>query len=303
MRADLLTLKLFVSVYEEMSIAKAAEREHIAPSALSKRLSDLEASIGTLLFHRLRNGLDATPAADALLRHARLIMREVKQMESELNDFTAGLKGYVRIWSNIWGIIQYLPNDLASFLAAHEKVHIDLREQISSVTFRAVEENAADIGIVVGDITVPGLTLVPYRSDSLVVVMRSDHSLAAQTKLKLRDLMPYELVGQRPDSALEKLLIRAAAEFGETLRPRISVTGFEAVCRMAEANLGIGLVPAQCAARYLPAMNIKAIPLDETWGTRTLNICFNSLESLPATARLLVRHLALSGSQSTMPPC
>jgi DNA-binding transcriptional LysR family regulator len=286
-----------------MTFTKAADREHIAPSALSKRLSDFEASIGTPLFNRWKNRLDATPAADALLRHARLILREVKQMESELNDFTTGLKGFVRILSNTWGILQYLPQDLASFLEIHSKIHVDLRDDISTSIVKAVQENAADVGIIVGEVPASGLKLVPYRSDSLVVVMRPDHVLASRQELKLRDLMPHEIIGQRRDSAIEKLLMQAAAEFGESLRPRVNISGFEAVCRMAEANLGVGLIPSQYTNRYSKGMNITTVPLDECWGARTLNICFSSSENLPPAARLLIKHLEASGAQSTKLPC
>ena len=146
MRHDLLTLKLFVTVCEELSLARAAEREHIAPSALSRRISDLEANLGMTLFHRLRNGLEPTQAAQTLLRHARLVLRSIGEMEAELGDVQAGHRGRVRLWANSWGITQYLPEDLAAFLARHERVHVELHEDISPTIVRAVADNAADVG-------------------------------------------------------------------------------------------------------------------------------------------------------------
>lgn len=292
MRTDLLTLKLFVAVYEELSIVKAADREHIAPSALSKRLSDFEASIGTALFYRFRNGLDATPAADALVSRARFILREVSQMESELADFTAGQKGHVRVWSNIWAIVQYLPDDLASFLSAHPKIHVDLLEGISSQIVKAVEENAADVGIIGAEVPAPGLHLVPYRSDRLAAVMSSSHPLAARASLKLEDMAAQEIIhDHNKDSAIERLMTRSMSGSGDIRRARINVSGFEAVCRMAETGLGIGVVPSGSAARYRATMKIAVVPLDEPWATRTLNICHAEPGTLPGAARLLVQHL------------
>ena len=292
MRIDLRTMKLFIAIYEEQSIAKAAEREHIAPSALSKRLSDLEEELRVVLFHRTRNGLEPTPVAYALLHHARLVMRDVAQMESELADYAKGLKGHIRIYSNIWAIIQYLPEDLASFLELHPLVRVDLEESISPAIIQAVAENAADIGILASNVVAPGLQTRPYRRDPLVAVMPPGHDLSARKSVRFAEMLGYDLVGGKRGSAIDSLVNRAAAELGQTIRRRINVSGFETVCRMAEANLGIGLVPAQSAERYLSAMRIVAVPLDEPWAMRQLNLCFAASQTLPPATRQLVEHLA-----------
>src|SRR5690242_16266667 len=99
-RLDLLTLKLFVAIVEEQSMAKAAEREHIAPSALSRRISDLEETLGTPLLHRHHKGIDPTPAGRALIQHARTVIRDLVQLESELVEFSKGTRGHVRIFAN-----------------------------------------------------------------------------------------------------------------------------------------------------------------------------------------------------------
>ena len=61
MNIDLLTLKLFVAVVEEQGVAKAAEREHIAASAVSKRIADLEKAAKVQLFRRHRPGFGPRP--------------------------------------------------------------------------------------------------------------------------------------------------------------------------------------------------------------------------------------------------
>ena len=97
MRFDLLSLKLFVAVCESKSISRAATREHIAASAVSKRISDLEELVKAPLFHRTTKGLEPTASAQALLHHARILMRDLQQMEYELTDHATGVSGRVRI--------------------------------------------------------------------------------------------------------------------------------------------------------------------------------------------------------------
>ena len=85
-RIDLTSLQLFVAVCELGSIGKAAEREFIAASALSKRLSDLEAVLETTLLMRHSRGVDLTPAGESLLHHARSVLFSLVQMQAELGE-------------------------------------------------------------------------------------------------------------------------------------------------------------------------------------------------------------------------
>ena len=171
MRFDLLSLKLFVAVCESKSISRAAAREHIAASAVSKRISDLEELVKAPLFHRTTKGLEPTASAQALLRHARVVMRDLQQMEYELAEHATGLCGRVRIHASVSTILQHLPRDLANFLAIHDAIRIDLEEGTSQQVVRSVAENAADIGIFGGYLPATGLQILPYRSDKLVAIM------------------------------------------------------------------------------------------------------------------------------------
>mgnify|MGYP000894105764 CR=1 FL=1 len=72
---DLTSLRLFVAVCETRNIARAAERQAIVGSAISKRLSALEATVGTTLLRRRRRGVEPTPAGEALLEASANAMR------------------------------------------------------------------------------------------------------------------------------------------------------------------------------------------------------------------------------------
>ncbi len=289
-RVDLLTLRLFVAVCEERSINRAAEREHIAASALSRRLSDLEASLEAQLFRRHSRGLEALPAALTLLHHARILMRDMAQMESELADHATGLRGSIRLHATIWAIVQYLPSDLNAFLSTHPRVSVEIEEALSAGTIKAVAERIADIGIVASSVLEEGVRVLPYRRDRLVVVMPKHHDLARRAGLHMADLLPYDMIGAKRGSALDQLMLGGEAALGEALKVRVRLSGFETVCRMAEAHLGIGLVPAACAARHCQTMSLAMVPLEESWAERQLNICVAE-GPLPAPVRALVEHL------------
>ena len=292
MRIDLLTLKLFVAVFEEQSLAKAAEREHIVPSAISKRIADLEQTLKVELFHRQRTGLQPTPAGHALMHHARVLMRNVSQMESELVEYAQGVRGNIRIYANISALVQYLPGDLSSFLSLHPLVKVDLEEATSPVTIRAVADGMAELGIYGANIPAPGLTIFPYRRDRLIVLVPRGHPLSQQESVRLAEVLPYDLVGVQKSSSIDTLVIKAAADLDMPVKLRIRVSGFDAVSRMVEAGLGVALIPDTIAQNYMPTMAINAIKLDEVWAARQLNICVRDMEVLSGAAALLVQHLA-----------
>lgn len=81
---------------------------------------------------------------------------------------------------------------------------------------------------------------------------------------------------------------------GATLNLRIQLSSFEAVCRMVEARVGIGILPESAAQHHGKSMAIKTVRLEEPWALRERNILVRDLEALPESVRALVRLLQKS---------
>jgi DNA-binding transcriptional LysR family regulator len=78
---------------------------------------------------------------------------------------------------------------------------------------------------------------------------------------------------------------------GRPLRLRVQLRSFDAVCRLVECKVGIGIVPETTARRVSKTMAIKPVTLSDPWAVRDLTICIRSLSELPLYARQLVEHL------------
>jgi DNA-binding transcriptional LysR family regulator len=183
-RIDLTSLQLFVAVCELGSIGRAAEREFIAASAVSKRLSDLETAVDTALLYRHSRGVTLTPAGESLLHHARTVLFGLERMQGELSEYAEGVRGHVRMHANISAIVQFLPEDLGAFARAHSQVKIDLQEHLSSDVLHAVQEGAADLGLCnTGGPVATDLQSRPYRTDRLVLVVPAAHALSSQAAI------------------------------------------------------------------------------------------------------------------------
>ena len=298
MKLDPVSLRLFVAVMEENTIAGAAAREHIAPSAASRRLSELEAALRVELFTRSNKGVEPSAAAFALLHLARGVLNDMDGIATQMRDYTTGTRGHVRVVANISAITQFLPGELQRFLARHPQVDVRLQEQISTAIAHSVAENAADIGILNDGIYGERLTLLPYRTDELVLVVPTGHPLARRKSVRLTDALAFDFVGMHPGSAINNQLTRAAAEAQLPLKLRIQVTSYDALCLMVAAGLGVGVMPRGSAALYSGSLAVRTVTLAEPWAQRRLVLCVRSYESLSSVSRLLVDHLRTSAGAS-----
>ncbi|OGA52027.1 MAG: LysR family transcriptional regulator [Betaproteobacteria bacterium RIFCSPLOWO2_12_FULL_62_58] len=291
MKIDPVTLRSFIAIVEEGSIARAAIRVHLAPSAVSKRIAELESHLHTQLLIRKNRGIEPTVAGRSLVRHARNILHGLDELVTEIRDFSSGIRGRVRLFANISSITQFLPHDLKSFLTQHPGIDIDLEEHISSFTTRAVAENAADIGIYAQADNEYGLEVFPYRRDQLVLAVPYGHKLSRRRVIKFVDTLDHEFVGYHKGGAINYLLLRAASDANRTLKLRFQVTTFEAVFAMVRAGLGIGVLPAGTIGLLGREPGLRTIRLADAWASRQIKLCVRNRNSLPAAAALLVTHL------------
>jgi DNA-binding transcriptional LysR family regulator len=291
MRYDLTSLDVFTTVAEEKNLTKAARRRHLAVSAVSKRISELEAQAGSPLLVRYARGVDLTPAGQSLLHYAQQMQHTLALMQEELDGYAAGVKGHVRIHAITSALAQFLPADIERFANDYPQIKFDIEERVGSAVVRAVADGRADLGIFAEQTPAQGLQVFPYRNDELVAVVPSQHPLAGRQRVRFDTLLDYEFVGPHQESSVHALLMAEARKRGKTLQLRIRISGFECMCRLVAAQMGIAVLPRALAAPELRGGKVRVLTLAEPWARRTLLIGVRQLETLPATARSLVGYL------------
>ena len=291
MQFDLVDLNLFRQVVEAGSITRGAERAHLALAAASTRIRNMEKSLGAPLLVRTRQGVVPTPAGRTLLQHARALLAQSERLKEDLAAFAGGLAGQIRLLSNTNALAEFLPEALGAFLAAHPQVSIDLEERLSDEIVGLIAEGVGDIGIVAGTVDTGRLVTYPFRSDRFVLVVPSGHPLAAVREIALAEVLEHDFVGLDRASALQRFLADKAARMGRPIRLRVQLRSFDAVCRMVEAGVGLGIVPETTARRAARTTAIAIVALDDPWALRELTICVRDLRGLTPSAQLLVEHL------------
>jgi len=291
MQFDLTDLSLFRHVVEAGSITHGAERAHLALAAASTRIRNMEKSLGAPLLLRTRAGVTPTPAGRTLLQHARTLLAQAEKLKEDLGTYTGGLAGQIRILSNTNALTEFLPESLSAFLAQHPQVSIDLEERLSDEIVGLIAEGVGDIGIVAGTVDTGQLETYPFRSDRFVLVVPTGHPLAARPRIAFTEVLEHDFVGLDRASALQRFLSGKASRIGRPLRLRVQLRSFDAVCRMVEAGVGLGIVPETTARRAGRTMAISTVDLDDPWAARDLTLCIRSLKDLAPSARQLAEHL------------
>jgi DNA-binding transcriptional LysR family regulator len=290
---DPVSLRLFVAVCETNSIAKAAEREAISPSALSKRISDLEKSFDTVLLDRWQRGVTPTAAGEALLAHARHLLQSLDRMHSEVSEYGEGVRGHVRLLAIPTAIAEFLPEQLAAFLKANAHISVSLEEKVTASVLRGVENGAADIGICRDLIATPDLEVRPLGSDQRVVVVSAHHPLAREQAVTLEQTLDFEHVELSQHASLLTVFNRAAGDLSRELRVRLNVPSFDAALRVIDSGVAIGIMPIEVVGRFKRLYNLQVIPLSEEWATQKFVICTRRGPSSSPAARRLLDYLLL----------
>jgi len=295
---DLIDIRLFVDVADMNSVTRGAERSNMTPPSASLRIKNIEDRMQTKLLYRSNRGVTLTPAGKAFLHHGRLMLQHAQQLQDDLREYAKGIKGHVRLRANTSAVSEFLPTVLGAFLSAHPDVSVDLVEQHTPAIIRAVTDGTAEIGIVSGHLGTDELVTLPYREDRLVLMTPRGHVLARKKQVEFGQTLGFNHVGLGEGSALFRFLTQRAHALNATMNTRIRVGNFESLCRMIEANVGIGVIPAYVARRYSTHMDMRLVPLSDDWAKRDLCICVRSRDTLPLFAKWLLDALLLDAENA-----
>ncbi|MFM8898577.1 MAG: LysR family transcriptional regulator [Burkholderiales bacterium] len=301
MRFDLVTLNLVLAVAEGKSITAGAEREHLALAAASRRLSDIETRLGVKLFQRKARGVELTDAGHALVRHVRSLHAALHALESEVVEFSRGIKGHLRVAANAGAIAECLSADLAAFSKANPGIRISLEDLSSAEVQAAVAEGRADVGVFVPPLRDDRLTTYPYRDAALRAIVPADHLLASRSEVDFDALLGHDIVGLPIGTSVHQLMLDHAKQHGRVLQARLQVRGFDAIAQLVEAGLGVALLPAAVAERLTRSFHVKVLHLNESWAQRQYMVAARTQNVQPAAVQRFLDALGLSAPTPVVP--
>ena len=124
-----------------------------------------------------------------------------------------------------------------------------------------------------------------------MLVVPLSHALAKRDAISFEEALEWDIVGLQSGSSISQAMRSASAQLRRPLRQRIQVTSLDAMCRMIDNGLGVGLVPDRAFTLMHGVGNLRGIQLTDDWAHRELRLMARDFDALPVTARLLVEHL------------
>lgn len=293
---DPVSIRLFLATLEEGSIARAAVRENIVPSAVSKRITELEAELHVPLLDRSVKGVQATAAGEALAHHARALLQGMDRMQREMAGYVAGVRGLIKVLASVTSLSGELPADIMRFRQERPQIEIDIEERPTPAIYREVRDGLADVGVASEFASHEGLQVFAYRRYVLAAVVPVGHALAASAKVNYAQLLANDLVELTRDSGIIKLFDDAAREARTSRSVRARVSSFETICTLVARGVGVGVVPLYLKAAKESTLDVRFVPLADTWATPRSFIAVRDLDTLPLAARAFVAHLRASAT-------
>ncbi len=294
---DLLDLRLFREVARHSSISRAAAAMHLSLAAASARVKGLEARARVPLLLREARGVRLTPAGEALLHHARAMLRQTEELRGDLHEYERGLRGQVRVFANTTAVTDILPEVLPAFLRANPKVNVELQEMGNAQIALGVRDGRADLGIVSDRMDSFGLSAVHFSTDRLVLVVPRGHRFGRRRSIAFAETLDEDHVGMHAGSTLHGFLTEVTQALGRPLRLRVQLSSFDAVCRMVAAGVGVGVVPASSAQRSLGPLPLAQVELTDAWRVRERYVLMRDGDVVPAFAQALVDALLAFGAR------
>lgn len=293
---DPVSIRLFLATLEEGSIARAAAREAIVPSAVSKRISELEAQLRVPLLDRGAKGAQATPAGQALAHHARHLLQSMDRMQREMAGYVEGTRGVIQLLASVTSLAGELPADILRFRAERPQIEVDVEERVTPAIYRAVRDGLADVGVASEFASHEGLQVFPYRRYVLAAVVPAGHVLAGQERVAYADLLGDDLVELGRDSGISQVFDDAAREARTSRTVRARVSSFETICTLVARGMGVGVAPLYLKPAKERTLDVRFVPLSDAWARPRSFVAVRDYDALPVAAQAFVAFLRASAA-------
>lgn len=290
-KLNLAALEVFVAAVEEKSLSKAADRENLVISAVSKRISELEGNLNRALLVRHGRGVDPTPAGMLLYQHAKLILRNVVFTQKMLKNFSEDGIAKLRVAANPSAMLQFLPKEFSNFFQYKKNLSVELIEGHSHEIPRMVAEASVDLGIYHAQYPAVGVHSFPFATDRVGLVVPLTHPLAKKDILYLEEALEYDFLGYFPRHSLDHFLEYVGNSISRPPKVKLQVSNFETRCSMIREGLGIGIVPENIAENYLTGMGLKLLGLKDEWAKRDFFVCIANSDECSEVTLELFEHL------------
>lgn len=239
-------LRAFVAIAESGTFTAGALRVHVTQAAISMQIRQLETEIGAKVFVRAPRHVILTEAGEQLLRRARHILREHDAALDEIAELAGAERGRLRIGSaSAMVLSEQLPAILKELRKQHPAAEISVTSGTSEVLVDQILGGEVDVAFVSLPVDVRGIKTERLSQDQLVAIASPRHKLAKQRTISAYTLAGERLILGERGGNTRRLIDQFFAQAGASLHVAMELSRQQAIKRMVEEDMGVGIVPLQ----------------------------------------------------------
>jgi DNA-binding transcriptional LysR family regulator len=257
------TFKVFRDLVETSSFSRAAEVNGITQSAVSQQVRAIERKFNVTLIDRGKRSLELTDEGRAFLAASRDILDAYENLGNRLESIRRVVEGEVRL-ATVHSIGLH---ELPPYLRASRKLHPGVEVKVDycrySEVYDSVRDGSSDLGLVAYPVRRPGLRVMTFWRDKLVLICAPGHRLARKKRARLADLVGEKFVAFEPDLPTRKEIDKRLRERGVRIRPILEFDNIETVKRAVAIEEAVSIVPEICVRDEVRGETLVAVEIDE----------------------------------------
>ena len=262
--------KTFSDLVESESFSRAAKMNGITQSAVSQQLRAMEKHFGILIVDRRQKQFRLTPEGHRLKQAAREILQTYGELSNDLQELKQIISGTLHI-STVYSIgLHELPPYLKAFMSEYPEVNVRVEYRRADKVYEDVLSNSIDFGLVAYPQKHRQLEILPFHTDTLVLVVNPEHPLAKEKQVTIEELEREKFIGFEPDIPTRKATDEIFSDVGIEIEPIMEFDNVETVKRAIEINAGIAIIPQTTVTREAAQGLLKIIPFKNGTYTRPL---------------------------------
>jgi DNA-binding transcriptional LysR family regulator len=293
-------LELIAELYDCRSILKASRRLSLTQPTVTKALQDVESTLAVRLFERSNRGLEPTPYGEIFVRHAKIVLAQLRHAAEELEGLRAGYSGRVTVGTLLAASASILPDAIA--LLKKQRPGVAISVVVGTYDILMPSLLVGDLDMVLGRLPAEGrsraLVYEEFYAEPICVVTRRGHPLARKRRLSLRELANEAWLLPLPETALRRQIERAFVDAGAPL-PRnliesVSILTNRALLRKSDS---IGVMPYHVALDDVEQGLLAILPVKLKSIESPVGAILRAPGTLPPAASALLECLRVAGRE------
>ncbi|HLQ73487.1 MAG TPA: LysR family transcriptional regulator [Bacillota bacterium] len=283
---ELRQIKYFIEVAKREHVTEAANALHVAQSAVSRQIFNLESELGVDLFIRQGRNIKLTPIGEMFLEHMEQAMNVIDDAKQIVSEYTDPEKGTVHIGFPSSLSTYILPSALSAFNNEYPTVQFQFKQDSYDELIEKVKKGNINMALVA---PVPPTTSEVsgniFFTEKVVALLPINHPLASAKELSLNQLKEEAFILFPEGFVLRELVTSSCKQQG--FLPKVSFEGqdIDAIKGLVSAGLGISLIPEITLVDNLPRATVT-VPIIEPQITRTVGIIIPNDRKLLPTEKL-----------------